>query len=88
MPTDIIFIDKIIGAMTPENVSRLMQPVFTIARPASFSGYTNNFVENVPLVSKNNFGQYISRFDTHRVSTKDQKAAQALEEFRTTASSR
>lgn len=80
--TDMIQIDDITDQMTPEQIHCLMQPVFTVERPSSFSGYTDSFVRDVPLLFKNNLGQYISRFDTHRISTDNTRAASALEEFR------
>ena len=80
--TDVIQLDDIVEKMSHADTSLLMKPVFIIERPASFSGYTENYVQNVPLLARNNRGQYISRFDTHRVSSKDKAAASALAEFR------
>lgn len=80
--TDLILVDNIIAQLSPLQISLLMKPVFTVERPASFTGYANRFVSNVPLIGKNNLGQYVSRFDLHRIKTDNPEAVGILEEFK------
>lgn len=87
VPTDIIFLDKILDRLGPEKTSLLMKPLFTVERPASFSGYAGLHISDVPLISRNNLGQYISRIDTHRITTTDKKSESIIEEFKAIAAS-
>lgn len=78
--TSILLLSDVLADLSENDKKLLEDPVFRIKRPASFAG--NSSCDNLPLLSRDVDGDYISRFDYHNVETESTQHSQALESFK------
>lgn len=81
VPTDVILLDDVIANMDPSLVETLRMPIYNIQRPDSFGNSKDNVTLNKPIIELDNCGNYVSRFDIHRVSSSYQIGKHALAVF-------
>lgn len=79
--TDIILLDDVIRSLKQDVIEILMQPIFNIQRPDSFlEGHTHTCT-NQPILAKDSNGNFVSRFDIHRVSSLYKIGQYAIKKF-------
>ncbi|WP_444919010.1 hypothetical protein [Microbulbifer sp. JMSA003] len=80
--TDLVLLDDVLSLLDNHTVEVLMMPIFKIKRPDSFTtGNKNNVIEQKPILEKDNYGNYVSRFDAHRVFSDYDVGNSAIEAF-------
>ncbi|ODS22651.1 hypothetical protein AB835_13000 [Candidatus Endobugula sertula] len=82
VPTGLILLDDVLSRLDHHTIEVLMMPIFKIKRPDSFTtGNKNNVIEQKPILEKDNYGNYVSRFDAHRVFSDYDVGNSAIEAF-------
>lgn len=79
--TEVIELKDVIRHLSEQDLEIAQKPIFNIKRPDSFED-GNPVVENLPLIFKHS-NRYLSRFDFHNVSSKEQSGIELLDKFKT-----
>lgn len=77
--TDVILLDDIIAKLDNVTIETLLEPIFSIERPASFDVISCS--TNRSILSFDSQGNYIINFDIHRVSSNTEIEKEALKKF-------
>ncbi len=78
--TEIIELKDIIKYLSEQDLEIAQKSIFNVKRPDSFED-GNPVVENLPLIFKRG-NRYLSRFDFHNVSSKEQGGIALLDKFK------
>ncbi len=68
VPTDLIKLDDVLLKLNMSTIEVLMMPIFKIERAESFIvNGKNSIMKNKPILEKDNYGNFVSRFNAQKV---------------------
>ncbi|EGY27885.1 putative taurine catabolism dioxygenase [Candidatus Regiella insecticola 5.15] len=85
--TSLLQLDKVLADLSSADINALSEPYFSVKRPDSFEG-DELYLQQVPLLIKDNTGHVCSRFDYHNISTSSYRHQIALENLKRSSTNR